>query len=111
MGIQKEIGVFLKEVYLNILDNKHSSGQQKQYILGILHRICADPRALVEIYLNYDCDRSALNMFERYVSPMITRRGFYAVLTVSESSNIFRGYLQLKLPLMNSSNNTLESSI
>jgi brefeldin A-inhibited guanine nucleotide-exchange protein len=66
MKIQKEIEVFLKEIYLNILDNKHSSVQQKQYLLGVLERICSDPRALVEIYLNYDCDRSALdNMFQR----------------------------------------------
>ncbi|PWW73326.1 Sec7-domain-containing protein [Tuber magnatum] len=66
--LKKEIEVFLKEIYLNILDNRHSSGQQKQYLLGILHRICADPRALVEIYLNYDCDRSALdNMFQRII--------------------------------------------
>lgn len=58
--------MFLKEIYLNILDNKHSSVQQKQYLLGVLERICSDPRALVEIYLNYDCDRSALdNMFQR----------------------------------------------
>lgn len=64
--MQKEIEVFLKEIYLNILDNKHSSVQQKQYLLGVLERICSDPRALVEIYLNYDCDRSALdNMFQR----------------------------------------------
>lgn len=63
--MQKEIEVFLKEIYLNILDNKHSS-VQKQYLLGVLERICSDPRALVEIYLNYDCDRSALdNMFQR----------------------------------------------
>lgn len=59
--------MFLKEIYLNILDNKHSSVQQKQYLLGVLERICSDPRALVEIYLNYDCDRSALdNMFQRW---------------------------------------------
>lgn len=65
--MQKEIEVFLKEIYLNILDNKHSSVQQKQYLLGVLERICSDPRALVEIYLNYDCDRSALdNMFQRW---------------------------------------------
>lgn len=64
--MQKEIEVFLKEIYLNILDNRHSSVQQKQYLLGVLERICSDPRALVEIYLNYDCDRSALdNMFQR----------------------------------------------
>lgn len=67
MGLQKEIEVFLKEIYFNVLDNKHSSVQQKQALLSVLERLCADPRALVEFYLNYDCDDSALdNMFQRY---------------------------------------------
>ncbi|RPB14358.1 Sec7-domain-containing protein [Morchella conica CCBAS932] len=66
--LKKEIEVFLKEIYLNILDNRHSSVQQKQYLLSVLERICSDPRALVEIYLNYDCDRTALdNMFQRLI--------------------------------------------
>lgn len=68
MELQKEIEVFLKEIYFNVLDNKHSSVQQKQALLNVLERLCADPRALVEFYLNYDCDDSALdNMFQRYV--------------------------------------------
>ena len=57
----------MKEIYLTILDNKHSSVQQKTYLLQVLERLCSDPRALVEFYLNYDCDGSALdNMFQRY---------------------------------------------
>lgn len=37
----------------------------------ILERLGGDPRALVEIYLNYDCDRTALeNMFQGYVLPV-----------------------------------------
>ncbi|KAF8457552.1 hypothetical protein BDZ91DRAFT_504077 [Kalaharituber pfeilii] len=66
--LKKEIEVFLKEIYLAILDNKNSSIQQKQYLLQVLERLCSDPRALVEIYLNYDCDRSALdNIFQRII--------------------------------------------
>ncbi|KAF8536221.1 hypothetical protein BDD12DRAFT_851957 [Trichophaea hybrida] len=66
--LKKEIEVFLKEIYLTILDNRHSSVQQKTYLLHVLERLCSDPRALVEIYLNYDCDGSALdNMFQRLI--------------------------------------------
>ncbi|KAI5798944.1 hypothetical protein EDC01DRAFT_613660 [Geopyxis carbonaria] len=66
--LKKEIEVFLKEIYLTILDNRHSGIQQKQYLLTVLERLCSDPRALVEIYLNYDCDGSALdNMFQRII--------------------------------------------
>ncbi|OCK83523.1 hypothetical protein K432DRAFT_379456 [Lepidopterella palustris CBS 459.81] len=66
--LKKEIEVFLKEIYLAILDKRTAPVFQKQYILTVFGRLAADPRALVEIYLNYDCDRTALdNMFQRVV--------------------------------------------
>ncbi|KAI9816310.1 MAG: guanine nucleotide exchange protein for ADP-robosylation factor [Pycnora praestabilis] len=66
--LKKEIEVFLKEIYLAILDKRTTPIAQKQYLMGILERLCTDPRALVEIYLNYDCDRTALdNMFQRII--------------------------------------------
>lgn len=34
---------------------------QKLYFLGVLNRLCGDPRGLVELYLNYDCDRTVVN--------------------------------------------------
>ncbi|KAK6542923.1 guanine nucleotide exchange protein for ADP-robosylation factor [Orbilia ellipsospora] len=65
-ALKKELEVFMKEIYLAILENKNSSLQQKHSILGLFERISSDPKALVEIYLNYDCDRSALdNLFQR----------------------------------------------
>jgi brefeldin A-inhibited guanine nucleotide-exchange protein len=31
-------------------------------------KLCEDPQTLVDIYLNYDCDRQALeNIYERFV--------------------------------------------
>ena len=67
-ALKKEIEVFLKEIYLAILDKKNAPLTQKQYLMGVLERLCADPRALVELYLNYDCDRSALdNMYQRVI--------------------------------------------
>ncbi|KAF2731488.1 hypothetical protein EJ04DRAFT_579048 [Polyplosphaeria fusca] len=66
--LKKEIEVFLKEVYLAILDRRNAAAFQKQYILTVFGRLGADPRALVEMYLNYDCDRTALdNMYQRVV--------------------------------------------
>ena len=66
--LKKEIEVFLKEIYLAILEKRAAPAWQKQYILGMFSRLAADPRALVEVYLNYDCERTALdNMFERIV--------------------------------------------
>jgi brefeldin A-inhibited guanine nucleotide-exchange protein len=63
--LKKELEVFLKEVYLAVLDKKSAPVFQKQHIMDVLERLSADPRALVEIYLNYDCDRTALdNMYQ-----------------------------------------------
>ncbi|EEQ87398.1 hypothetical protein RJZ56_006984 [Blastomyces dermatitidis] len=63
--LKKEIEVFLKEIYLAILEKRSSPMFQKLYFMDILERLSADPRALVEIYLNYDCDRTALeNIFQ-----------------------------------------------
>lgn len=48
-----------------ILEKRSSPVFQKQQFMEILERLSADPRALVELYLNYDCDRSALeNIFQ-----------------------------------------------
>lgn len=38
--------------------------------MGILQRFCADPRALVETYLNYDCDRNLDNMFQTLIEDL-----------------------------------------
>ncbi|KAI5821112.1 hypothetical protein BZA77DRAFT_238616 [Pyronema omphalodes] len=66
--LKQEIEVLMREIYMGILDNRHSSPQQKTYLLHVLERLCSNPQALVEIYLNYDCDGSALdNMFQRLI--------------------------------------------
>ncbi len=46
-----------------------STARQKSILLGVLIRLCQSPQALVEIYLNYDCDRTALdNIYERLMN-------------------------------------------
>ena len=72
--MKKELEVFLKEIYLAILEKRNSPAFQKQYFMEILERLADDPRALVEMYLNYDCDRTALeNIFQKYVyAPIVS---------------------------------------
>lgn len=65
---KKECEVFLKEIYLQILENRTAPAFQKQCFLNVLDRLVREPRGLVEVYLNYDCDRTASdNMFQRIV--------------------------------------------
>ncbi|KAL9100117.1 MAG: hypothetical protein Q9163_004469 [Psora crenata] len=66
--LKREIELFLKEIYLAILERKNAPSFQKLYVMKILRRLSIDPRALVEIYLNYDCESTALdNMFQRII--------------------------------------------
>ncbi|PYH89568.1 hypothetical protein BO71DRAFT_487851 [Aspergillus ellipticus CBS 707.79] len=69
--MKKELEVFLKEIYLTILEKRNSPAYQKQYFMEILERLAGDPRALVEMYLNYDCDRTALeNIFQNVIEQL-----------------------------------------
>ncbi|KAE9371079.1 Sec7-domain-containing protein [Stipitochalara longipes BDJ] len=68
---KKEIEVFLNEIYLALLERRNAPVAQKLYFMGILQRFCADPRALVETYLNYDCDRNSIdNMFQTLIEDL-----------------------------------------
>ncbi|TRM68092.1 hypothetical protein BD626DRAFT_480767 [Schizophyllum amplum] len=67
--LKKEIEVLLREIFMPILEMKSSTLKQKGIILGMFSRLCQDPQALVEIYLNYDCDReSADNIYEHLMN-------------------------------------------
>ncbi|OQD80700.1 hypothetical protein PENANT_c033G07867 [Penicillium antarcticum] len=69
--MKKELEVFLKEIYLAILEKRAAPAFQKQYFMEVLERLGGDPRALVEIYLNYDCDRTALeNIFQNIIEQL-----------------------------------------
>ncbi|RVX76005.1 hypothetical protein B0A52_00362 [Exophiala mesophila] len=66
--MKKELEVFMKEVYLAVLEKRSAPLFQKEKFMDVLERLSADPRALVEIYLNYDCDRTALdNMYQQII--------------------------------------------
>ena len=67
--MKKEIEVLLSEIFMPILEMRHSTIRQKSLILSVFIRLCQDPQALVEIYINYDCDRAALdNIYEKLMN-------------------------------------------
>ncbi|XP_044717472.1 sec7 domain-containing protein [Hirsutella rhossiliensis] len=69
-SFKKEIEVFLNEIYLALLSRRNAPVTQKLCFVTILNRLCADPRALVEIYLNYDCDQTVDNIFQTIVEDL-----------------------------------------
>jgi len=87
--LKREIEVFLKEIYLAILEKRTAPVFQKQYIIYIFYRLVKDPKALVETYLNYDCDRAALdNMYQRIIE-YISRQASAQVNVTVEQENAF----------------------
>lgn len=64
---KREIPVFLSEIYFPIAELKTATSHQKRYFLVVAQRLCNDPRALIEFYLNYDCDSSLPNICEKLV--------------------------------------------
>ncbi|KIM60208.1 hypothetical protein SCLCIDRAFT_124676, partial [Scleroderma citrinum Foug A] len=54
--LKKEIKVLLHEIFIPILEMQMSTLKQKAVVLAMLSKFFQRPQALVEMYLNYDCD-------------------------------------------------------
>ncbi|CAH1119686.1 unnamed protein product [Phaedon cochleariae] len=70
LHLKMQIEVFFKEIFLNILETTNSSFEHKWMVIQALTRICGDAQSVVDIYVNYDCDLSAANLFERLVNDL-----------------------------------------
>ncbi|XP_042036168.1 brefeldin A-inhibited guanine nucleotide-exchange protein 5-like isoform X2 [Salvia splendens] len=65
-SLKAEIGVFFPIIVLKVLDG--SDLNQKLVVLRTMEKICKDPQMLVELFVNYDCDNVAPNLFEKMVA-------------------------------------------
>uniref|UniRef100_A0A6Q2ZAE8 SEC7 domain-containing protein n=1 Tax=Esox lucius TaxID=8010 RepID=A0A6Q2ZAE8_ESOLU len=68
--LKMQIEVFFREIFLTILETSSSSFEHKWMVIQTLTRICADAQCVVDIYVNYDCDLNAANIFERLVNDL-----------------------------------------
>ncbi|KAI0711073.1 hypothetical protein C8T65DRAFT_648070 [Cerioporus squamosus] len=85
--LKKEIEVLLHEIFIPILEMKTSTLKQKAMIVSMLQRLCQDPQALVEIYLNYDCDSEAVDNIYEHLMNIISRIGTAPVTHVAPKAN------------------------
>ncbi|KAH9804918.1 Brefeldin A-inhibited guanine nucleotide-exchange protein 5 [Citrus sinensis] len=67
-SLKGEIGVFFPLIVLRSLDG--SDNNQKTSVLRMIDKVCKDPQMLVDVYVNYDCDLEAPNLFERMVTTL-----------------------------------------
>ena len=68
--LKVQIEVFIREIFLTILESSMSSFDHKWLVIRALKVICSEPQNVVDIYLNYDCDLSSANVFERLVNDL-----------------------------------------
>ncbi|CAH2065526.1 unnamed protein product [Thlaspi arvense] len=69
-SLKGEIGIFFPIIVLRSLDNSECPNDQKMGVLRMLEKVCKDPQMLVDVYVNYDCDLEAPNLFERMVTTL-----------------------------------------
>lgn len=68
--LKTEIEAFVTNVFFVILDSKNSTIQHKLLVVTLFEEICSDSTTLAEIFLNYDCDLSAVDLFQRIVNAL-----------------------------------------
>ncbi|XP_024177635.1 brefeldin A-inhibited guanine nucleotide-exchange protein 5 isoform X2 [Rosa chinensis] len=69
-SLKGEIGIFFPLIVLRSLDGSDLPMNQKMSVLRMLEKVCKDPQMLVDIFVNYDCDLEAPNLFERMVTTL-----------------------------------------
>ncbi|CAN1217020.1 Brefeldin A-inhibited guanine nucleotide-exchange protein 5 [Linum perenne] len=69
-SLKGEVGVFFPLIVLRSLDSPESNVNQKTSVLRMLEKVCKNPQMLVDVYVNYDCDLEAPNLFERMVTAL-----------------------------------------
>lgn len=65
--MKAEIEVFIANVFLPVLESPNCPIERKSLVLEALRALCADPMILTSIFLNYDCDFDAVNLYKTIV--------------------------------------------
>ena len=65
--LKSELEVFVTNIFLRILESENSPYEHKLRVLDVFHNIIDDPTGLLEIFINFDCDFEAIDLFRRIV--------------------------------------------
>ncbi|KAG6547191.1 hypothetical protein Mapa_011443 [Marchantia paleacea] len=69
-SLKGEIGIFFPLIVLRSLDTPDTPVHQRNTVLKMLEKICKEPQMLADVFVNYDCDLGATNLFERMVNSL-----------------------------------------
>ncbi|AQL04912.1 Brefeldin A-inhibited guanine nucleotide-exchange protein 1 [Zea mays] len=71
-GLKEEIGMFFPMLILRVLENVlQPSFLQKMTVLNFLEKMSKEPQVIIDIFVNFDCDVDAPNIFERIVNGLL----------------------------------------
>ncbi|KAG7370181.1 RalF-like Dot/Icm system translocated protein [Nitzschia inconspicua] len=65
--LKDEIQVFMTNMFFRVLESENASFAQKALVLESLRSMCKDPVLLTQIFINYDCDLNAMNLYKEIV--------------------------------------------
>ena len=68
--LKTKIKAFVTNVFFVILDSKNSTVQLRLLVLTLFKEICSNAMTLAEIFLNYNWDLSAVNLFSRITNTL-----------------------------------------
>lgn len=51
-----------------------TNANQQMLVLEVISGLCREPLALVEMFVNYDCDLEAIDLFKRIVTALVKVR-------------------------------------
>lgn len=73
----------MSHIFLRVLESQNSSFQQKALVLESLRTLCSDPVLLTQIFLNYDCDLDARNLYKEIVHNLTKLSGKSSIMNVA----------------------------
>lgn len=65
--LKHQLEVFVANIFIRILESENATFDHKTRVLEVFHILCTEPSALVEIFINYDCDMQGTDLFRRIV--------------------------------------------
>lgn len=76
-GLKAELGAFFPLLLLRPLEADRPDMSQLTAVLDALQALCAQGQVMVDLFVNYDCDLQAANLFERSMKGLskLLRRG------------------------------------
>ncbi|KAK9788000.1 hypothetical protein WJX73_004027 [Symbiochloris irregularis] len=84
-SLKAEMGAFVPLLLLRPLEQERPDSVHLLISLQVLQALCKQPQLMVDLFVNYDCDLQAANLFERVV------RGLSRVITSAPNPNAASG--------------------